>query len=145
MQKTDDRLRLYFDFTDSHQSVYFSRPSALVPRPSLMIELLTLLIFIAGALFWTDSMRAREAALDAGRRACAAEGVQLLDWTVMLKKTRFSRGEDGRMHVKRVYEFEFSDTGNNRIRGSITLLGRELLALNLPVAHVIPSAVARLH
>jgi len=25
-------------------------------------------------LVWTDSMRAREAALDAGRRACAAEG-----------------------------------------------------------------------
>ena len=52
-----------------------------------MIELLTLLIFIAGAWFWTDGMRAREAALDAGRRACTAEGVQLLDWTVMLKET----------------------------------------------------------
>ncbi len=51
-----------------------------------MIELLTLLIFIAGAWFWTDGMRAREAALDAGRRACTAEGVQLLDWTVMLKR-----------------------------------------------------------
>jgi hypothetical protein len=110
-----------------------------------MIELAILLVFIAGGWFWTDSMRAREAALDAGRRACAAEGVQLLDWTVMLKRTRLGRDDDGRMRVKRVYEFEFSDTGDNRIKGSISLLGRELLALNLPVAALIPSDVIRLH
>jgi len=110
-----------------------------------MIELATLLIFIAGGWFWTDSMRAREAALDAGRRACAAEGVQLLDWTVMLKQTRLVRDDQGRMRVKRVYEFEFSDTGDNRIKGSITLLGRELLALNLPVGTLLPGNVIRLH
>jgi hypothetical protein len=104
-----------------------------------------LLIFIAGGWFWTDSMRAREAALDAGRRACAAEGVQLLDWTVMLKQTRLGRDDQGRMRVKRVYEFEFSDTGDNRIKGSITLLGRELLALNLPVGTLLPGNVIRLH
>ncbi len=110
-----------------------------------MIELLTLLIFIAGAWFWTDSMRAREAALDAGRRACTAEGVQLLDWTVMLRQTRLGRDDEGRLRVKRVYEFEFSDTGNNRIKGSITLLGQELLALNLPVVVPLPSSVIQLH
>ena len=110
-----------------------------------MIELLTLLIFIAGAWFWTDAMRAREAALDAGRRACTAEGVQLLDWTVMLKRTRLGRDGEGRLRVKRSYEFEFSDTGNNRIKGSITLLGRELLALNLPVVAHIPPGVVQLH
>ncbi|MGQ0578653.1 MAG: DUF3301 domain-containing protein [Betaproteobacteria bacterium] len=110
-----------------------------------MIELLTLLIFVAGALFWTDSMRAREAALDAGRRACAAEGVQLLDWTVMLKQMRLGRDDEGRVRLRRVYEFEFSDTGDNRIKGSITLLGRDLLARNLPVAALIPSNVVRLH
>ncbi len=110
-----------------------------------MIEITTLLLFLAGAWFWTDSMRAREAALDAGRRACTAEGVQLLDWTVMLKRTRLGRDDEGRVRVKRVYEFEFSDTGDNRIKGSITLLGRELLALNLPVAPSMPSSVARLH
>jgi len=110
-----------------------------------MIELLTLLIFIAGAWFWTDSMRAREAALDAGRRACTAEGVQLLDWTVMLNRTRLGRDDEGRLRVKRVYEFEFSDTGNNRIKGSIALLGQELLSLNLPVAAHIPSNVVQLH
>ena len=110
-----------------------------------MIELLTLLIFIAGAWFWTDSMRAHEAALDAGRRTCVAEGVQLLDWTVMLKQTRLGRDDEGRVRVRRVYEFEFSDTGDNRVKGTITLLGRELLALNLPSAALIPSNVVRLH
>jgi hypothetical protein len=63
----------------------------------------------------------------------------------MLKQTRLGRDDEGRARVKRVYEFEFSDTGDNRIKGSITLLGRELLALNLPVAALIPSEVVRLH
>lgn len=110
-----------------------------------MIEILTLALFLAGGWFWADSMRAREAALDAGRRACAAEGVQFLDWTVVVRQTRLARDEEGRVRVKRVYEFEFSDTGNNRITGTITLLGRQLLALNLPPADPLPANVVRLH
>jgi hypothetical protein len=109
------------------------------------MELSILLIFLAGGWFWLDALRAREIALDAARRACAAEGVQLLDWTVAMKQIRFGRDDEGRRRFRRTYEFEFSDTGNNRIGASLTLLGGQLLALNLPVAAAPPSNVVRLH
>ncbi len=110
-----------------------------------MLELLTLLIFVAGGWFWLDSLRAREAALDGARKACEAEGVQLLDWTVAMKRIRLGRDDEGRRGFQRTYEFEFSDTGNNRIGGSITVLGRQMLALYLPVIAPPPTNVVRLH
>jgi hypothetical protein len=109
-----------------------------------MIELSVLLLFLAAGWFWLDSLRARDVALDGARRACEAEGVQLLDWTVAVKKIRLGRDEEGR-RFQRTYEFEFSDTGNNRIGGSITVIGRQMLALNLPVIMAPSSSVIRLH
>jgi hypothetical protein len=110
-----------------------------------MIELSALLFFLAAGWFWLDSLRARDFALDGARRACEAEGVQLLDWTVAMKRIRLGRDDEGRRGFQRTYEFEFSDTGNNRIGGSITVLGRQLLTLNLPVIAAPPSNVIRLH
>ena len=110
-----------------------------------MLELTTLLIFLAAGWFWLDSLRAREAALDGARKACDAEGVQLLDWTVAMKRLRLARDDEGRRGFQRTYDFEFSDTGNNRIGGSITLIGRQVLALHLPVIAPPPTSVVRLH
>jgi hypothetical protein len=109
-----------------------------------LIELGALFAFLAAAWFWLDSLRARDVALDGARRACEAEGVQLLDWTVAMKRIRLGRDEEGRRGFQRTYEFEFSDTGNNRIGGSITIVGRQLLSLSLPV--IAPASnVTRLH
>lgn len=109
------------------------------------LEISVLVLFLFGGWFWVDSMRAREVALEAGRRACAAEGVQFLDWTVAVLKIRIARSGDGRLRLRRIYEFEFSDTGNNRLRGSVTLLGTQLIALYLaPREGVVPN-VTQLH
>ena len=110
-----------------------------------MIELSAILFLIACGWFWMDSLRARDAALDAARRACDAENVQLLDWTVAVRKLRLARDEEGRVKLRRTYEFEFSDNGNNRIDGSLTLLGRQLLAIHLPLLEPPPANVIRLH
>lgn len=110
-----------------------------------MLELTTVFIFLAAGWFWMDSLHARDAALDAARRACEAESVQLLDWTVAMKQIRLGRDDEGRRRFRRTYEFEFSDTGNNRIKGSLTLIGRQLLALSLPLLAPAPSNVIRLH
>ena len=110
-----------------------------------MIEFAVLCVFLFAAWFWQDSLRARDFALEGARRACEAEGVQLLDWTVAVKKIRLGRDEEGRRGLQRTYEFEFSDTGNNRIGGSITVVGRHMLALNLPVIAPPQSNVIRLH
>ena len=111
-----------------------------------MLELITLAIFLLAGWFWVDSMRAREAALDACRRACAAEHVQFLDWTVATRSLRLARNAEGRLRIKRVYEFEYSDTGDNRLKGAITLLGDELLAIHIPPREPTwSSSVTRLH
>ena len=109
-----------------------------------MLELITLTLFVAGGWFWMDSMRAREAAVDAGRRACTAENVQLLDWTVAVRKMGLSRDSEGRLRIRRTYEFEFSDTGDNRLKGALTLIGTELIAVHIPPRET-PASVVRLH
>jgi len=85
----------------------------------------------AGVAFWVDTLRVRERALAAGRRACARYGVQLLDETVQFAKLRLGRNEQGRLRLRRTYTFEFSETGDNRRHGAIVMLGAELQDLQL--------------
>ena len=111
----------------------------------MTLELLVLALILLGGWFWVDSMRAREAALEAGRRASEAENVQFLDWTVAMASIRIARATDGRIRLRRVYDFEFSDTGNNRLKGSITLLGTYVLSVHLAPGERPHTHVAHLH
>jgi hypothetical protein len=85
---------------------------------------------LAGWLVW-DALRARERANDAMRAACRARGLFFLDDTVSLASLRPVRDEDGRMRLRRIYRFQFSDTGHNRREGSITLVANVLTDLRL--------------
>ena len=96
-----------------------------------MWEGAAIIVIVAGIAFWVDSLRARERALAAGRRACERYGVQLLDETVQFARLRLARDEAGRLRLRRTYSFEFSDTGNNRRHGAIVMLGAELQDLQL--------------
>lgn len=99
-----------------------------------MFSFLEILALLAGAalawLVW-DSLRAREAALAACRAACRAEGRQLLDETVAIRSVRPTRDERGTVGLRRVYVFEYSDTGHDRRRGSVTLDGARVLVLRM--------------
>jgi hypothetical protein len=96
-------------------------------------ELAGLLILLAIGWLWLDSLRAREVAVHAAREACLAEGLQLLDWTVAIASLKLKRGEDGRVYIQRAYDFEYSDTGNNRLKGGLVLLGHRVTLLNVGV------------
>ena len=96
-----------------------------------MFEALAILLMAGVAWLWFDSLGARDTAVEAARRACVAEGVQLLDDTVMLSSLWPRRGEGGTLMLRRIYRFEFSDTGNNRLDGSVTLLGPMVQTLYL--------------
>lgn len=91
-----------------------------------MWDLSAIVALVLAGLFWTDSLRARERALAAGRRACERYGVQLLDETVQFARLRLARDGEGRLRLQRTYTFEFSDTGDNRRHGAIVMLGGEL-------------------
>jgi len=96
-----------------------------------MWEAASIVAIVAGVLFWIDSLRARERALEAGRKACQRYGVQLLDETVQFARLRLARDEEGRLRLRRSYSFEFSDTGDNRRHGAIVMLGAELQDMHL--------------
>jgi hypothetical protein len=94
-------------------------------------ETLVLAAGAAGGWFWYDSLRARERAIDLGRAACERDRLQFLDETVLCTRTRPARGVDGRVRLRRMYRFEFSDDGVNRRTGHLVLLGAELESLEL--------------
>lgn len=96
-----------------------------------MSELILLALFAALAWLWWDSMQAREAAVAAARNACNAEGLLFLDDTVGIASIKPGRNDEGRLRLQRAYDFEFSDTGDNRVKGSIVMLGRRVVLLNL--------------
>ncbi len=94
-------------------------------------EALVLAAGAAGGWFWYDSLRARERAVGLGRQACERERLQFLDETVLCTRTRPARSADGRVRLRRMYRFEFSDDGMNRRAGHLVLLGSELESLEL--------------
>lgn len=98
------------------------------------MESVSLLVLLAGLWFWLDSFKSRAAGLRAARAACVADGLLLLDDTVALATLRWQRNEEGRLRLRRVYHFEYSDTGDNRRHGYVTLLGDEVLLLHLSEA-----------
>ena len=96
-----------------------------------MAEVLVAAVAAAAAWFLWDSLKAREAANAAIRPACRAEGLLFLDDTVALQAVRPARGEGGRVRLARVYRFEYSDTGDNRRRGTVALLGNRIQYVDL--------------
>jgi hypothetical protein len=78
-----------------------------------------------------DALRSREHANDAMRRACEARRYFFLDDTVSLHSLQPFRDDDGRVRLRRVYHFQFSDTGHNRRNGSIALVGNRVVALDV--------------
>jgi hypothetical protein len=110
-----------------------------------MTELILLAVFAALGWLWWDSMQAREAAVGAARAACDAEGLQFLDDTVGIASVKPARNADGRLLLQRAYDFEFSDNGDNRIRGSVVTLGRRVILLNVLTPRPPVSGVISLH
>ena len=96
-----------------------------------MWELAAIFAIGGGILLWTDSLRARERAVRAGRSACERYDLQFLDDTVSFARMRLARNEEGELRIARTYTFEFSDTGNNRRQGAIVMLGGEVQDLHL--------------
>lgn len=89
-------------------------------------EILLLAVLGALAWYWYTGMQAREQAIAVGRRACGDSGLQFLDDSVALSKTRFARNSSGQLQFQRDYRFEFSDTGNNRRPGMVRMLGERV-------------------
>ena len=96
-----------------------------------MLEITGLLLVVAAGWLWLDSVKARDGAIFACRRACDSEGLQFLDDSVSVSRLKVERDDEGVLRLRRVHDFEYSDTGDNRHPGSIVMLGHRVLALHL--------------
>ena len=99
----------------------------------------------AGALLPPESVRRRVLANGLtvlARRDVTAPVVAIVTWvkagyfdepddTVGIASLKPARNAHGRLQLQRAYDFEFSDTGDNRVKGSIVMLGRRVLLLNI--------------
>lgn len=104
----------------------------------MSLEIFGLIVAAAIAWLWLDSIRVRESAVAAAREACAVEGLLLLDDTVAFASLKPARDDNGRIKLQRSYDFEYSDTGNNRRKGSLVMLGRRLVLFNIGLRGVMP-------
>ena len=99
--------------------------------PPIAFELIGLIALAALVWLVWDSLRAREAAIAASRSACSASGWQFLDETVAIESVRPARDRHGTLRLRRIYGFEYSDTGNSRHKGTVVTLGAEVLLVHI--------------
>lgn len=100
-----------------------------MPATEIILGLLSVLI----GWFWLDSLKVREAAIAAARAACEAEALMLLDDTVAIAALKPVRDETGHIMLQRTYNFEYSDTGDNRRTGSLVMQRRRVVLFNVGV------------
>ncbi len=98
-----------------------------------LLDILGLLALAAGGWFLWDSLRVREVANEAMRSTCKTEGLLFLDDTVALRSLWPARDDEGRLRLRRVYGFEFSDTGHNRRKGSVVMMGDTVFIVDIGV------------
>lgn len=101
-----------------------------------IFEIVSLAAMGALVWLWLDGIKARESAVRAAQAACAADGLQFLDETVATARVRPARNDDGQLVLRRVYAFEYSETGSNRRPGSIVMLGQNVEMVNVGLRSV---------
>jgi hypothetical protein len=99
----------------------------------MSLPLILLLCIIPAAAFWISGRAAAENATLHGREACQHAGVQWLDQSVHQVRLRLRRNARGHLCWERQYRFEYSDGGEDRHAGLVTMLGGHLSSLAGPM------------
>lgn len=90
---------------------------------------------------WDRQQKARAVAMKAVRQRCEQDQVQLLDDTLVLRRTRPEKRLT-QWHWRRDYDFEFSSDGDHRYHGHTVLWGHKVTLIELqahrPSAEIIP-------
>ena len=84
----------------------------------------------AGAWLW-HAHGLREKALERVKQHCARLDLQLLDDNVALRRVTFTHDSQGHKRLARIYNFEFTVTGEQRHPGTITMFGAHTAQIEL--------------
>ncbi|WP_426142488.1 DUF3301 domain-containing protein [Pseudomonas sp. DWP3-1-2] len=94
-------------------------------------NMFVLMVLASGAAWLWHSHGLRERALERVKQHCAKLDLELLDGNVALRRLTFARDAQGRKRLARVYNFEFTVTGEQRHPGTITLFGAHSAQIEL--------------
>ncbi len=95
------------------------------------MDAILVIALIAGlAWLWMDSLRSREFATKRCQSFCSQNHVQLLDQSIHLKKL-FPARKNGRLRLRRFYQFEFSINGADRYHGVVVEFSNKIEYLSL--------------
>jgi len=93
-------------------------------------ELIFLILLGILIIFWLNTLRIRELALQVARETCYRQQLQLLDATVSLKNLRLRRLA-GRLTLQRTFQFAYSSQGDDRHTGFIITVGNHVEQVGL--------------
>jgi len=96
-----------------------------------LLDVLLLMLFAAACAWLWRGHGIRERALALAKQHCAKLDIELLDGNVAFRRLARVRDGHGRWRLARVYGFEFTVTGEQRLTGSISMFGRHLGAIEL--------------
>ena len=85
-------------------------------------------VFVA---IWWKGKEAQERALKAAREYCEKRNVQFLDECVFESNWKLMRNSKGRLCLKRIYQFEFTASGNDRFFGEVVASGLKVESVSL--------------
>ncbi len=96
------------------------------------MDVLTLAVLLVTALLawnWWADRQAADRATQVARRACEQAGVVWLDQNAQRVRKRLARSPDGRLSWRRDYDFEFTNSGDDRQLGRVSLIGAKVVGL----------------
>jgi hypothetical protein len=94
-------------------------------------NIFVLMLLATGAAWVWHNHGLRERALERVKQHCAKLDIELLDGAVALKRIGFVKDANGRRRLARVYNFEFTVTGETRHAGTITQFGAHSAQIEL--------------
>ena len=95
-------------------------------------NMFVLMLLATGAAWLWHNHGLRERALERVKQHCKKLDIELLDENVALKKIGLVADANGRKRLARVYNFEFTVTGEQRHTGTITQFGAHNVKIDLP-------------
>ena len=101
----------------------------------LEIVLIALLSFVL--YLWFTGVEAKEIATIHARLICDSHGYMVLDQTVAMARIQLKRNTNGHMQIKRDYTFEYTDDGDNRLTGAISVIAKKVVASRFAKVEVI--------
>ena len=94
-------------------------------------NIFVLMLLATGAAWVWHNHGLRERALARVKQHCAKLDIELLDGAVALKRIGFVKDANGRRRLARIYNFEFTVTGETRHNGTITQFGAHSAQIEL--------------